>query len=116
GSSVSIWAECISDPCSDPHMWCARWSATRMPRTRSTPAGEHTCATMSMKRIPFNRPYVTGDEVGLMSDAMARGHLSGDGHYTAEASRLLREITGSANVLLTTSCTHALEMSAFLLD
>ena len=51
-----------------------------------------------------------------MADAMARGHLSGDGHYTAEASDLLREITGARHVLLTTSCTHALEMSALLLD
>jgi dTDP-4-amino-4,6-dideoxygalactose transaminase len=51
-----------------------------------------------------------------MADSMARGHLSGDGHYTAEASNLLRELTGSPHVLLTTSCTHALEMCALLLD
>ena len=62
---------------------------------------------MSMDRIPFNRPHVTGDESGLMADAMARGHLSGDGYYTAEASNLLRQITGARHVLLTTSCTHA---------
>ena len=51
-----------------------------------------------------------------MADSMARRHLSGDGHYTSEASSLLREITGTRSVLLTTSCTHALEMCALLLD
>lgn len=66
--------------------------------------------------IPFNRPYTTGREAELMLDAVARGHLSGDGHYTKAASALLTEITGVANVLLTTSCTHALEMAALLLD
>jgi dTDP-4-amino-4,6-dideoxygalactose transaminase len=71
---------------------------------------------MSVDRIPFNRPHITGDEAGLMADAMARGHLSGDGYYTAEASNLLRQITGARHVLLTTSCTHALEMCALLLD
>lgn len=69
-----------------------------------------------MSAIPFNRPFVTGAEAGLMADAVARGHLSGDGHYTRQASGLLAEITGVPNVLLTTSCTHALEMAALLLD
>ena len=71
---------------------------------------------MSIDRIPFNRPFSTGDELAFIADAMARGHLSGDGHYTKEASQLLREITRSHSVLLTTSCTHALEMSALLLE
>ncbi len=66
--------------------------------------------------IPFNRPYTTGREVELMLDAVARGHLSGDGHYTKAASVMLSEITGIRDVLLTTSCTHALEMTALLLD
>jgi dTDP-4-amino-4,6-dideoxygalactose transaminase len=66
--------------------------------------------------IPFNRPFATGRETALMADALARGHLSGDGHYTRRASSLLSEITGVPNVLLTTSCTHALEMAAMLLD
>ena len=69
-----------------------------------------------MTAIPFNRPFVTGAEAGLMADAVARGHLSGDGHYTRQASGLLAELTGVPNVLLTTSCTHALEMAALLLD
>jgi dTDP-4-amino-4,6-dideoxygalactose transaminase len=50
-----------------------------------------------------------------MADVAQRGHLSGDGHYTKLANSLLRALTGSHRVLLTTSCTHALEMSAMLL-
>src|SRR4051812_16247596 len=69
-----------------------------------------------MSDIPFNRPFATGDETALMADAMARGHLSGDGYYTRDASARLARLTGVENVLLTTSCTHALEMAALLLD
>lgn len=66
--------------------------------------------------IPFNRPYTTGREAELMLDAVARGHLSGDGHYTKVAREILADITGVPDVLLTTSCTHALEMTALLLE
>lgn len=66
--------------------------------------------------IPFNRPYVTGAEFDLMAQAIAAGHISGDGQFTRRANRLLAEITGAPDVLLTTSCTHALEMAALLLD
>jgi dTDP-4-amino-4,6-dideoxygalactose transaminase len=69
-----------------------------------------------MTTVPFNRPYTTGRETALMVDAVARGHLSGDGHYTKQASSLLAHVTGVKDVLLTTSCTHALEMTAMLLD
>lgn len=66
--------------------------------------------------IPFNRPYTTGDELGLMADSIARSHMAGDGHYTATASASLRQLTGVNDAMLTTSCTHALEMTALLLD
>jgi dTDP-4-amino-4,6-dideoxygalactose transaminase len=66
--------------------------------------------------IPFNRPAVTGREFEYMTDAVARGHLSGDGHYTKRCHALLEETLGAPKVLLTTSCTHALEMAALLLD
>ena len=69
-----------------------------------------------MEPIAFNRPHLTGRELELLSDALERRHLSGDGHYTKAASALLQEITGATRVLLTTSCTHALEMSALLCD
>jgi dTDP-4-amino-4,6-dideoxygalactose transaminase len=64
--------------------------------------------------IPFNRPYHLTRSLELVEDAAKRGHLSGDGYYTERASAALRELTGSARVLLTTSCTAALEMAALL--
>jgi len=70
---------------------------------------------MRVTPIPFNRPELAGHELEYVRDAVARGHLSGDGHYTRECQKLLSEILGGARVLLTTSCTHALEMAALLL-
>jgi len=66
--------------------------------------------------IPFNRPHVTGDEFKNIADAVQRGHLSGDGHYTRACHQMIEKITGVHNTLLTTSCTHALEIAASLLD
>jgi dTDP-4-amino-4,6-dideoxygalactose transaminase len=66
--------------------------------------------------IPFNRPSTIGREVEYVTEALSSGHLSGDGAFTAKASRLLEESLGSPKVLLTTSCTHALEMAGLLLD
>ena len=65
--------------------------------------------------IPFNKPYTPPGAQALMADAMDRGHLSGDGHYTGVASRLICIRSGAQHALLTTSCTHALEISALLL-
>jgi len=65
--------------------------------------------------IPFNRPAVLGRELEYAADAFSRGHISGDGVYSRNATKLLEEELG-AKVLLTTSCTHALEMAALLLD
>jgi dTDP-4-amino-4,6-dideoxygalactose transaminase len=66
--------------------------------------------------VPFNSPFLTGKELGFISDAHARGKLSGDGHYTALCSKWLEESTGAKKVLLTHSCTAALEMAAILSD
>ena len=72
---------------------------------------------MSAERLPFNRPSIEGREIELMRAAVEEsGHTSADGPYTAKVAALLRESTGAADVLLTTSCTAALEMSALLLD
>ena len=65
--------------------------------------------------IPFNRPRPLGREVEYITDAFARGHISGDGFYTRKATGLLERELGTT-VLLTTSCTHALEMAALLLE
>jgi dTDP-4-amino-4,6-dideoxygalactose transaminase len=70
---------------------------------------------MAIIRIPFNKPTIVGKEMQYMQDAIARGHISGNGHYTFLCNSLLEEITGAQKVFLTTSCTHALEMTAFLL-
>jgi dTDP-4-amino-4,6-dideoxygalactose transaminase len=67
-------------------------------------------------RIPFNRPPVVGGELEAMAASVASGHLSGDGSYTRRCHALLEQETGCAKALLTTSCTHALEMAALLLD
>lgn len=67
--------------------------------------------------IPFNRPSLEGQEMELMRAAVEEGgHTSADGPYSAQAAELLRSEVGAADVLLTTSCTAALEMSALLLD
>ena len=66
--------------------------------------------------IPFNRPHTTGRELELIADAIAGGHFSGDGGYTRRASTLIETLTSTPRALLTTSCTHALELCALLLD
>jgi dTDP-4-amino-4,6-dideoxygalactose transaminase len=67
-------------------------------------------------RIPFNRPGLTGNEVRYMTEAVERGHISGDGLFTKRCQALLEESLGVPKILLTTSCTHALEMAALLLN
>src|SRR5262245_20617254 len=71
---------------------------------------------MSVEFIPFNKPGVTGNEQHYMTQAIANGHISGDGAFTKKCHALLQEALGCSRVLLTTSCTHALEMCALLLD
>ena len=66
-------------------------------------------------RVPFNRPACLGQELEYVNDAFLQGHTSGDGPYTKRAAALLEHALG-ARVLLTTSCTHALEMAALLLN
>lgn len=67
-------------------------------------------------RIPFHRPTVAGRELDYMREAVERGWVSGGGAFTERCQRTLEQILGVPNVLLTTSCTHALEMTALLLD
>ena len=66
--------------------------------------------------IPFNKPFMTGRELEYIAEAHRNGHLSGDGPFTKRCHALLERQTGSARVLLTHSCTAALEMAAILLD
>lgn len=72
--------------------------------------------TGGLMKIPFNRADVVGRELDHVAEAIRAGHISGDGPFTKRCQRLLEEALGVPKVLLTTSCTHALEMSALLLD
>lgn len=68
-------------------------------------------------KIPFNRPLITGNEQKYIKELITSGSkLSGDGAFTARCHSKLEELTGAQKVLLTTSCTHALEMAAIILD
>jgi dTDP-4-amino-4,6-dideoxygalactose transaminase len=66
--------------------------------------------------VDFNKPIVVGNELQYMAEAIAFAKMSGDGPFTKKASALLVNELGVPKVLLTTSCTHALEMFALLLD
>lgn len=67
-------------------------------------------------KIPFNKPSAVGAELANIADALARGHLSGDGYYTKRCHQWLEQRLGCKRALLTHSCTGALEMSAMLCD
>ena len=66
--------------------------------------------------ITFNRPYCVGTEAELIATAFANRSISGDGPFGKKAQTQLEQQLGVEKVLLTTSCTHALEMAAILLD
>lgn len=66
--------------------------------------------------IPFNRPCLSGNEYKYIAQAIANGHASGDGPFTRLCHELLERELRVPKVLLTTSCTHALEMAAILLE
>ena len=66
--------------------------------------------------IDFNRPALIGNELAYITEAVQRLHISGDGYYTRRCHALLEAELGVPRVFLTTSCTHALEMAALLLE
>ncbi|MBK8845446.1 MAG: dTDP-4-amino-4,6-dideoxygalactose transaminase [Bacteroidetes bacterium] len=67
-------------------------------------------------KIPFNKPFIIGNEIQYIADAVARGKISGDGHYSNLCQNFFEEKYGFKKCLLTTSCTDALEMTAILAD
>jgi len=71
---------------------------------------------MSQYHIPFNKPYLVGTELSYIAEAVRSGHISGDGTYTRKCHSFLETALGAPKALLTTSCTHALEMAALILD
>ncbi len=69
-----------------------------------------------MSKIPFNKPFIVGKELFYISQAVFEGNLAGDGKFTRLCSEWMETRFNASRVLLTTSCTAALEMSAILLD
>lgn len=66
--------------------------------------------------IPFNVPAYTGKEMQFIQQAIEQNKLSGDGDFTKRCNEWFESTYGCKKALLTTSCTHALEMAAILLD
>jgi dTDP-4-amino-4,6-dideoxygalactose transaminase len=71
---------------------------------------------MSVYRIPFNKACLAGNEMAYMVQAVQNGHISGDGPFSQKCHHWLAEQVGVPKALLTSSCTHALEMTALLLN
>ena len=92
--------EIQSEPLSREH---SVWPATPVTESDST-------------YIPFSRFCKTGAEFTYIQQAIDEMHVSGNGRFTKLCHALLEEVLGAPKVLLTTSCTDALEMAALLLD
>jgi dTDP-4-amino-4,6-dideoxygalactose transaminase len=69
----------------------------------------------ALPRIPFHRPTISGREIDYIREAIEGARLSGDGQFTLRCQQLLQQMLSVPKALLTTSCTHALEMAALLL-
>jgi dTDP-4-amino-4,6-dideoxygalactose transaminase len=69
-----------------------------------------------LSTIPFNQPFAVGKEFEYIRQAIKNVHTCGDGPFTKKCHALLEQILGVSKALLTTSCTHALEMAALLLN
>jgi dTDP-4-amino-4,6-dideoxygalactose transaminase len=94
-----------------------RKSATQMPvvATAAAVPANRVAESLADDFIPFCRPHAVGTEFQSITHAIETCELSGDGLITKRCHRLLEEVLGVDKALLTTSCTHALEMSALLL-
>ena len=71
---------------------------------------------MEVKYIPFNKPFLSGNETKYLNNAVQNGHISGNGDFTKKCHRFFEEKWGFHKCLLTTSCTDALEMCALLIN
>jgi len=70
---------------------------------------------MDKKLIPFNRISFDNGEMARIREAVENGHISGDGHFTKKAEKILSDMHDGARVLLVPSCSHALELAARLI-
>jgi dTDP-4-amino-4,6-dideoxygalactose transaminase len=73
-------------------------------------------APASEQNIPLSKPFLTGDEVRYVERAITSGRIGADGPFTRACARLLERRLGGGRVLMTPSCTAALEMAALLCD
>jgi len=71
---------------------------------------------MSQYKIPFNKPCLAGNEMDYMAQAISQYHISGDGVFSRKCHTWFQEFLQVPKALLTTNCTHALEMAAFLME
>jgi dTDP-4-amino-4,6-dideoxygalactose transaminase len=71
---------------------------------------------LELPRIPFNRTAIEGHELDYVQQSITGGHPGNGGEFSARAAAILADVTGAEEVLLTTSCTSAIELSAMLLD
>jgi dTDP-4-amino-4,6-dideoxygalactose transaminase len=69
-----------------------------------------------VQRIPFNKPFISGKELEYISQAVSEGKIASDGRFTKLCASLLEETFGIGKILLTPSCTAALEIGAILCD
>lgn len=67
-------------------------------------------------KIPFNKPFILGNELDYIRKSVENRHISGDGYYTKRCHEFFEEKYGFKKVLLTTSCTDALEMTSILMN
>lgn len=66
--------------------------------------------------IPFNRSSLAGQELAYITQTITNGQIAGDQEFSRKCHGILQQILGVPRALVTTSCTHALEMAALLLD
>src|SRR6185503_5144921 len=73
-------------------------------------------AFVSKISIPFNRSSMMGDELKHIIDSVSNGQIAGDQMFSRKCQALLEQTLGAVKALVTTSCTHALEMCGLLLE
>lgn len=69
-----------------------------------------------MVNTPFNKPYLTGNEIKYIEEAVKSGKISGNGNFTKKCQNFFQEKYDFGKCFLTSSCTDALEMAAILLN
>lgn len=87
-----------------------------MPSRKRKMSGMFGRSSQMNTLIPFNRPFIVGKELDYIAQAVQLGHLAGDGQFTKKCNAWMEEKFGAKKVLLTHSCTAALEMAALLAD